>query len=345
MNKRILQFTIQMISTPTRADLTFMHTLDQAIKNNEFPDIFTKAIGSLSRKKIKSWFQSQEITWNHQILTPSTLLPCGLGRFTCTLQDESLLRAFHANPSTKGCFLPILYEDADILVLNKQSGIPSAPQSPDDTETAVGSALAHHPALKTIGTHPLEPGLLHRLDTGTSGILIFAKTNEEWARLLQIWKQRRIQKYYRAWIYPTQPLSPMPFLIHQPLAHPSRSSKKMIALHQGDRQFHGKPLPAQTILLRMHAALQYENILVNDIEIQIITGVMHQIRCHLAHFKWPILGDTLYRGHPSTRLWLHAWRVTLPLKSKQLLDLEAPLPDQWLLCSTPPLLSFLSQKK
>src|ERR671925_567284 len=85
--------------------------------------------------------------------------------------------------SKRGPFLPMIYEDETLLVIHKASGVPSVPHDEDETETAVGAALAHTSALIGIGNRPLEPGLLHRLDTGTSGLLVFAKSQAEFTRL------------------------------------------------------------------------------------------------------------------------------------------------------------------
>src|SRR5690606_29289920 len=89
--------------------------------------------------------------------------------------DFEAASSTEALPSPEGSFITVIYEDEDLLVLNKPSGIPSVPHSAVETKTAVGSALAHYPRLAGVGTRPLEPGLLHRLDTGTSGCLAFAK--------------------------------------------------------------------------------------------------------------------------------------------------------------------------
>jgi 23S rRNA-/tRNA-specific pseudouridylate synthase len=102
----------------------------------------------------------------------------------------------------------------------------------------------------------------------------------------------------------------------------------MIAIENERTAIRGKPLPAQTWIHRVREGTQG----MHDFEIQITTGVMHQIRCHLASQGWPILGDPIYRGNPSSRLWLHAWKLEIPLASGARLALQSTLPVDW---STP----------
>lgn len=227
----------------------------------------------------------------------------------------------------------IVHEDDEVLVINKPSGLPSAPHlSKTQVETAASKALEYMPKLQEIGTNPLEAGLVHRLDTGTSGLLVFAKTKEEYYRLKQAWKKKQVQKIYRAWVYLLKPLPPLPALLNWSLAHNPKSSKKMITLPSKFQHLSRKSLrswPAITKLVKIHN----EKNKMLDIEVQITTGVMHQIRCHLAAIETPILGDTVYLKNRLpffSRLYLHAWKISLPLeKNKSFLSVEAELPCNW----------------
>jgi 23S rRNA pseudouridine1911/1915/1917 synthase len=215
-----------------------------------------------------------------------------------------------------------LYENASLLFLNKTSGIPSVPHSSHETETAVSSALAHAPSIQDVGYGGLEPGLLHRLDNGTSGILVFAKTDAEFHWLKKQWKNTHVKKTYRARLG----LSGLrvPQKLKWLMAHDAKSDKRMLAFPDGIRAssyYRGTPLVTSTNLVQLHAP--------TDIEIEIETGVMHQIRCALATLGYPILGDAIYGGEISTRLWLHAWKLELHLVDGTRLQLEAPLPDGW----------------
>lgn len=208
------------------------------------------------------------------------------------LEQEFLPRSLV--PRVQGCALEILYEDDRLLVLNKPSGMPSAPLHYDEEDTAVHHALAHYPELPR--THPKEPGLLHRLDTGTSGCLAFAKTQEAYDSIKKAWKLGQIKKFYLARVSQLPP-GRLPIEIELPLGHDPKSSRRM---RVADKKIRGKPLPARTTVLEARPVGPHTELL-----IQLHTGVMHQIRVHLAALGCPIVGDRVYGGEEAGRLELH----------------------------------------
>ena len=313
---------ILTIHTPgeSRLDLAVLGELKK-----EFPE--------LSRKKLKDWFATGRVALNGRSAPPSEILKPGT--YLVEISDFEITEAKPgiAAPSRHGCFLPVIYEDQSLLVLNKRSGIPSVPHQLNETETAVGAALAYLPELAKVGrgkdpaSNGYDPGVLHRLDTGTSGLLAFAKTQTEFDRLHALWKTTAIKKTYRAIARASNSEElKFPQLIEVPIAHDEKSDKRMIAITGDHLHFRGKALAAITKILHVTRVSSE----IRDIEVQIETGVMHQIRCHLAMLGWPILGDSIYgQGVPSSRLWLHAWKLELLLDSGKKLHLEAALPDNW----------------
>lgn len=226
--------------------------------------------------------------------------------------------------------LSVLFEDDVLLVVNKPSGLPSAPLEPGEP-SAVTQALAYEPQLARVqGLKPEEPGLLHRLDTGTSGLLVFAKTQDAFDRLRGSWKLHHTQKTYRALVQanPEKPLPRLSYELALPLAHHPKSAKRMIALFPGKKLSHrGKPLAARTTLRTAHP---HGTPGLLDLELELHTGVMHQLRVHLQALGHPILGDALYGGAEAPRIHLHAWRLELPHPSLPLLlSLESALPADW----------------
>jgi 23S rRNA pseudouridine1911/1915/1917 synthase len=231
-----------------------------------------------------------------------------------------------------------VYEDSDLLILNKNSGTPSVPHAFDETETAVGSALSHLPSLAGVGRGGLEPGLLHRLDTGTSGLLAFAKTNEVFERLRLDWKNGNVRKLYRAWVHGDAETLRLPMPLELTLAHHPESQKRMIVIPEGvQRKYRGKPLQTQTTLLKCFSKLEARGGIFSDVEVEIQTGVMHQIRCTLAYLNLAVVGDPIY-GKPSDmaqpRLLLHAWKLSIPSPSRPgyRIEIEAPLPTDFRPC-------------
>ncbi len=320
-----LQITL-MLTEPLR--------LDQAL----LPEL-QKRVPGLSRAELKRWFTEKRVLLDGRPQTPSRALSAGAHGVTIVDFSASLTRgpSAVARPSQKGSFLEVIYEDAELLILHKQAGIPSVPHSSEETETAVGSALAHFPPLGADaenGKNRLEPGLLHRLDTGTSGLLAFAKTTNEWNRLKEAWKTGKVRKTYRAYVAArpeAEPLPSVPIELRHFLAHDARSARRMVSLGadleraQRHPEIRGAPLRTLTRITRVHSASNAQA----DLELEIETGVMHQIRCTLASLGWPISGDELYRGAPAPRLWLHAWKLTFETHEGIALTLEAHLPETW----------------
>jgi 23S rRNA pseudouridine1911/1915/1917 synthase len=309
--------------------------LDQAIL-----DMLRDTSSGLSRNQLKTLFEEKRVRLAGVSRPASwSLLP---GSYEVELLGMSAdSKSTQAQASPKGSFLPIAYEDDELLVLNKQSGVPSVPHSSQELDTAVGSALAHVPGLQGIGRGDLEPGLLHRLDTGTSGLLAFAKTQEAYDRIHEAWKSGKIKKIYRAWVEGDTRSIKFPTALELTLAHHPESQRRMIVLPEGVKRKHrGKPLSTSTTLLDCHRQTRDTHPTYSDLEIEIKTGVMHQIRCTLAHLELPILGDPIYNSNESAgdktskRLLLHAWKLIFPagvLSSHQdkPLEIKAPLPDDF----------------
>ena len=283
---------------------------------------------ALSRAQLKTLFYAGRVLLGGKSISASQELLSGEHELDLHETDLAIdlkrLSNATAQPSERGCFLPVVYEDDSLLVLNKISGIPSIPHATDETNTAVGAALAHCPSLSDIGRGGLEPGILHRLDTGTSGLLVFAKTEKEYRRLSALWKARQVRKFYRALV--AGDAHDLPPLMDWPMMRNPKSSKRMMVLRKPGAQSGsgGKPLPARTRIIGVHKRGS-----VSDVEIEIETGVMHQIRAHLAEAGFPILGDSTYRGQAASRLFLHAWKLVIPLDSEKDLDLVAPLGPDW----------------
>jgi 23S rRNA pseudouridine1911/1915/1917 synthase len=278
----------------------------------------------ISRAQLKEFFQDKQIQLNGRTVAASEEVSPGTHTVTISGWDEFVAASQSLRPASS-CFLPIVYEDENILVLHKSSGVPSVSLSSDETNSATAAALAHFPALAQIeGAKPLEPGLLHRLDTATSGLLAFVKTAAEFSRLREAWKTPSVRKIYRA-VVEAEPGAKPPTLmtITHPIARPADSSKRVVVLDRETREkLRGPPQEAITHIRAVKSLLGNRF----DLEIEIETGVMHQIRAHLAHQGWPIIGDPVYgKTSPGQRLMLHAWKLTLPLKEGVELVLESML--------------------
>ncbi|MDH7490272.1 MAG: RluA family pseudouridine synthase [Anaerolineae bacterium] len=213
--------------------------------------------------------------------------------------------------------LDIVYEDADILVVNKPAGMVVHPAFGHASGTLVNAVLAHCPDLAGVGGE-LRPGIVHRLDKDTSGLIVVAKGDVALRDLQAQFKGREVQKVYLALV--EGHVSPPTGLIDAPIGRDPRARKKMAVVPRGGRE-------AQT----EYRALEFydEHTLV---EAHPLTGRTHQIRIHMAFIGHPIVGDPVYgfrkQRAKAPRLFLHAARLAFRLPSTgEWREFQTPLPD------------------
>jgi 23S rRNA pseudouridine1911/1915/1917 synthase len=218
--------------------------------------------------------------------------------------------------------LDVVFEDDDLLAINKQPGLVIHPAAGHRTGTLV-HALLHRGTRLAAGADAERPGIVHRLDKDTSGLVLIAKTGLVQERLSRAFAERQVAKFYRAlcWGKFRQATGDC----RAPIGRHRIHRQKMTALKTG-----GRAASTDYRVLSQGA-------LGADVECRLHTGRTHQIRVHLSHLGYPIWGDHLY-GRPHlapenfepARQMLHAWRleITHPMTGK-LLKLEAPLPEDF----------------
>lgn len=212
--------------------------------------------------------------------------------------------------------LDILFEDEELLAVNKQPGLAVHPGAGRPDCTLVNALLAHHPAIQRCGD-PMRPGIVHRLDMDTSGVMVVAKTEKARLALIHTFSERRTTKEYLALTHGAPSSDPIETLIGR---HP-KNRKKMAVVERNGRPALSYPL---TIAQAEGTAL---------VRIRIETGRTHQIRVHLSHTGNPIVGDAVYgkRQDDAPRQMLHAWRLALPHpKHGDTLELSTPPPDDFI---------------
>ena len=221
---------------------------------------------------------------------------------------------------------PIVYEDPDLIVLDKPAGLPCYPIQYDETETVANFLVAYNPLFQGIGEDLREAGLVHRLDNETSGLLIAAKNKETYDCLRRDFSQKGIEKEYRAIVLG----HPVPHQkIKWPIGPHPKGKKRMKVFFQAAAARRASAREAMTafeVLKKFPRA--------SLLKVTIKTGCRHQIRVHLAALGYPILGDTLYGQKNSDslpdppRLCLHAFKMTfLQPRNKKRITVQAPLPE------------------
>lgn len=175
--------------------------------------------------------------------------------------------------------LDIIYEDKDVLVINKARGMVVHPAAGHQRGTLVNALLAHCNALPSTGERS-RPGIVHRLDKDTSGLLMVAKSDLALYSLAQQLKDREVKREYRAVVHGVPPKTKG--TINAPLGRNPQDRKKFAVVRGGGRY-------AVT-----HYRLLSKKGLFSYLSLNLETGRTHQIRVHLAHLGCPVVGDPLY---------------------------------------------------
>jgi len=217
--------------------------------------------------------------------------------------------------------LDILYEDADMLVINKAAGMVVHPGAGNFSGTLVNALLAHCTDLQGVGGE-LRPGIVHRLDKDTSGVLVVAKHDRAIQALQRQFKAREVHKVYTALVIGN--IAQAEGVIEAPIGRHRVHRQRMDVVADGK--------PARTrwrVCGRYHDA---QNRVYTLLDVLLLTGRTHQIRVHFAWLGYPLVGDTVYGpAHPplpAPRQFLHARALTLvhPTTGEKM-TFSAPLPE------------------
>ncbi|MDD5252045.1 MAG: RluA family pseudouridine synthase [Patescibacteria group bacterium] len=218
--------------------------------------------------------------------------------------------------------LDVVYEDDDVAVINKPSGLLVHPTVRDEHDTLAHAVLAYWPQAATVGEAPERPGIVHRLDREASGLMVIAKTKKAFDSLKRQFQKHTVKKEYVVLVYGRPPKDEGTIDLSI-----GRSAK-------GDRM----AARAETLPGDREAITHYriKEILKNAtlLDVTIETGRTHQIRAHFKALGNPVVGDPLYQAShfttlPINRLFLHAARLafTHPTTRRKM-KFEAPLPPE-----------------
>lgn len=243
------------------------------------------------------------------------------------LVDESREITFEdtlVKPKKVFAFLPvkldILYEDNDVMVINKPAGLLVHETETDSEPTLVDALIAHDPAIEDVGDKRERAGLVHRLDKATSGVLIVAKTQTAFEHLKTQFKNRKTIKHYTALVVGIMEKP------HDTINFPIGRSKITGRMAARPTSQEGRVAITHYDVIEQfpHHAL---------LNVKIDTGRTHQIRAHMFAIGHPVVGDTLYRQKGKTpmdigRLFLHARELIIELPSGERKTFTVPLPKE-----------------
>lgn len=284
---------------------------------------FDQAVAELfpdySRSRLKEWIQAGAVQLDGQVVTkPREKVLAGMSvELDVVIEAEE---RFEAQPID----LDIVYEDSDILVINKPAGLVVHPGAGTPDGTVLNALLHYHPEIDQLP----RAGIVHRLDKDTTGLMVIAKTLPAQTHLVNALQAREITREYEAIVNGVMTAGG---LVDEPIGrHPTKRTNMAVVSS-------GKPAVTHYRVaerFRLHTRLR----------LRLESGRTHQIRVHMAHVRHPLIGDTQYGGRPRPpqgaseelllglrafkRQALHAVKLELvhPVTGEKL-TWEAPIPD------------------
>jgi 23S rRNA pseudouridine1911/1915/1917 synthase len=288
-------------------------TVPAALDGARLDKVLVELVSGASRAKVRRAIEAGQVRVGGRIRAKGQVVAEG---DVVTFDEEELVSHEVPPQAEPDAPLTVLFESPDALVVDKPAGQACAPLKTGEGGTLASALLGRFPELLGVGYGPREPGLLHRLDTDTSGVVIVARNHKSFSAMKDALFGERIRKSYLLLVRESG--LPDRGEIAFPLAnHPKDTRRVLACIHPRD-VMRNAPRPATTTyevverkglyaLVRAHAS----------------KALRHQIRVHFASMEHPLVGDVLYGGEAVlARHALHAERVVL----EGAFDVQAPLP-------------------
>lgn len=291
-----------------------------ALAGKRLDQVLAELFSDYSRSRLQKWVKSGKVTVNGASMAVKEKVAAG-DRIELQVVEEAVIE-----DAAQKIDLDILYEDDDLIVINKPAGLVVHPAAGNPAGTLLNGLLHHDPSLETLP----RAGIVHRLDKDTSGLLVVARSQRAHKYLVDMLQRRDIHREYRTIVTGTMVAGGT---VDEPIGrHPTQRTKMAVLYNES-----AKPAMTDYRVLerfRAHCFLQ----------VKLHSGRTHQIRVHMAHIRHPVVGDPLYGGRlriPAgcsetlmdalrnfRRQALHAFRLGFehPVTGSRV-EWEAPMPD------------------
>lgn len=284
--------------------------LAKEIAGKRIDSIIPKLDPTITRSHAQKMIRAQYITVNGK-KTKTAYLP----EEGDTIEVNSSIEETYQLQPIPGD-IQVIFEDEHICLLDKPQGLTVHPSETSETETLSHYLLHRYPSIKNVGDHRLRPGIVHRLDKLTSGIMVVAKDQDTYATLKNLWKTGMVQKEYRA-------------LVWGDIEKPGSLSGKISRSKRTGRMVAKTDIGRDAVTL--YAPLERFTTMTH-VAIATHTGRTHQIRAHFKSIGQPIVGDPLYTYRKNKkifpRLFLHANKISFPYGGERR-TWESPLPNDF----------------
>jgi len=312
INNYLKFLTVEELKSPLRIDKYLSHILFE-----------------LSRNEISKNLKEGKIKVNGKPVKPSYLLK-GKEEINLDLKIPTVMKKtiipLNLTPEPQ-----ILYENQNFLVINKPAGVNTHPTLKNINEPSIASWFCYrYPQAKKVGEDKLRPGIVHRLDRETSGVLILAKNNPIFFYFKKLFLSRKINKSYLVLV--RGEISKQKGAIEFELTRSSTSGKRKIVLLQKGKSTKKTIKKTKVALTLYEVAKRYQGYTLLKVEPK--TGRTHQIRIHLASIGFPVAGDKIYGFKEAyegvfKRQMLHAQVISFLTPQGEFLEIEAPMPQDF----------------
>lgn len=280
-------------------------------------DIYLRDKLNFSRSCVQTEIKAENVLVNNKKVTSHYRLKEN-DKIEVDLENINQVKSIQTCQPVK---LDIVFEDSDFLVINKPAGISVHPANENDKEfTLVQGIICHDPKVKEIGEDKNRPGIVHRLDKFTSGVMVIVKNQQAYDHLKKQFQDRSVEKEYLTLVYGkfSQTAGEICFNIER-----SKTSRGKMAAKPGCT---GKQAVTEYEVIKEIKNYTY-------LKVKPKTGRTHQIRVHLNAIGHPVVGDPIYRPRKLktkatlNRLFLHASKLSFRDLNNNLLTFKAPLPQ------------------
>lgn len=296
------------------------HKVPQELDGERLDKALVTLVEGASRARVKKAIENGEVRVNGRIVpTKGGVVKAN---DVVTLDDAGLRSGEAPCIPSPDAPLSVAWSSDRVLVVDKPAGQPTAPLRPDETGTLANALVGHHPELAGIGYSAREPGIVHRLDTDTSGLVVVARTADAFSVLREALQNEQLHKEYLL-LCRSESL-PDSGTIEIPIAnHPKDKKRVYPCVHPRDVMRYA-PRPAFTRYTVEQRANGWALV-----RAEAPRAIRHQLRAHFAAIEHPLAGDELYGGEKVDGLdrhALHAARVAFEQQKDLAFDVKSPLP-------------------
>ena len=282
----------------------------KVIDNNIRIDKYLSEKLSISRNKIQTYLDSGKILVNGKKVTNHYLVSEGDNILVSKLESEK-----NNNLKASNISVDIVYEDDDLLVINKPSGMVVHPAPGNYDDTLVNALIGKY----ELSNHSFRPGIVHRLDKDTSGLMLVAKNDFIHDKLASMIKDKIVKRSYLALVAGTFPNDTG--TIDAPIGRDPKNRQKMTITSQNSKE----------AITHFRVLKRYLNATLIECELE--TGRTHQIRVHMKYIKHPIINDPLYSKKVSNNSFgqlLHSYKISFPHpRTNKILEFESEPPQEF----------------